>query len=292
MEEKKELATEEQLTYQTVKDLIAPNAEDREIRVFLKICQATGLNPFKREIHLVKYRGRPAFIHTGYETYLKRASRHKKYAGFKCWTEHTDRGELVKACVEIRRKDWELPLYWEVLASEYIKMITDKETGEVRPMSTWKEKPETMLKKVAISQAFKLAFPDEMAGLPSIRQEIRNFEKEPDRELPTKPKKKLTSASHITQDQLQQLIIHQKQANVTDDEFKEWLLAKYGDEVCSIPNKPSRRLIKQKWLGEVTQWLHSKKQESEKTEEPEIPAEPETPAEPEESEKDDFFGTF
>ena len=36
--------------------------------------------------------------------------------------------------------------------------------------------PKTMLKKVAVSQAFRLAFPDEMAGLPYIVEEIQHVE--------------------------------------------------------------------------------------------------------------------
>ena len=36
----------------------------------------------------------------------------------------------------------------------------------------WREKPGTMLKKVAIAQAFRLAFPDEMGSLPYTAEEM------------------------------------------------------------------------------------------------------------------------
>jgi len=157
--------TPETITKEDVKKLISADATDKEIAIFLQIAKLNKLNPFKREIYLVKYQNQPAHIVTGYETYLKRAERSGKYAGFKVWTEGEGNG--LKACIEVRRKDWEQPLYHEVEYSEYAQR---KKDGSLTRF--WKEKPKTMLKKVVISQAFRYAFPDELAGMPCISEEM------------------------------------------------------------------------------------------------------------------------
>lgn len=142
-----------------------------EIALFLKIAQMNNLNPFKRELHLVKYGTNPMSVVTGYEVYLKRAQESQQWNGYKCWTE----GEVpnMKALVEIYRKDWDKPFVHEVDYSEYVGRKGD---GSVTKF--WREKPKTMLKKVAISQAFRLAFPDVLGGLPYTADEMSNLEPE------------------------------------------------------------------------------------------------------------------
>lgn len=68
--------------------------------------------------------------------------------------------EVVATCT-IYRKDWEHPFVHSVLLSEY-----DQQN------KMWKEKPVTMIKKVATEQAFRLCFPDEMGGLPYGEEEL------------------------------------------------------------------------------------------------------------------------
>lgn len=165
------------LTIEKVKKYICPMAEDKEILFFANICKKFDLNPLPvfREVYLVKYGNNPATILTGYETYLKRADRTEKYGGMKAWTEGTIDAKTLKGCVEVYRKDWERPLYHEVLYEEYVQYGKTKE-GEKYVNKFWKEKPHTMIKKVAISQAFRLAFPDEFSGLPYTREEYNEVE--------------------------------------------------------------------------------------------------------------------
>ena len=153
------------ITKEDVRRFFCQEATDNEIALFLKIAQLNNLNPFKRELYLVKYGSYPASIVTGYEVYLKRADRTLKWGGFKVWTE----GNLpdMKAKIEIYRKDWDHPLCHEVEYSEYVQ-----KTKEGAITRFWKEKPKTMLKKVVTCQGFRLAFPDEMGGLPYAREEI------------------------------------------------------------------------------------------------------------------------
>ncbi len=158
-----------------------------EASQFIEVAQAFNLNPFKREIYCIPYGEgdkRKLSILTGYEVYLKRAERTGTLDGWKAWTEGTISPKTVtkqikkrdggtwnkevtvwegdlKAVVEIYRKDRGRPFTHEVLFSEYAQ---DNEM--------WGGKPHTMIKKVAIGQAFRLAFPDECAGMPYTAEEL------------------------------------------------------------------------------------------------------------------------
>ena len=67
-----------------VKKYICPLATDQEIYLFLQLCKFQQLNPFLREIYLIKYSsGQPASMVTGKETFTKRANRNPQYKGFK-----------------------------------------------------------------------------------------------------------------------------------------------------------------------------------------------------------------
>lgn len=147
------------LSVTDVKKFIAPNATDKELFMFMGIAKSYGLNPMKREIHFVKYGNSPASIIVGYETYLKRAERTGMLDGWKCWIEKDGIGE--KAVIEIKRKDQSVPIRWEVYRSEFD-----------RQQSTWKAMPTFMLKKVAIAQGFRLAFPGDLGGMPYIPEEM------------------------------------------------------------------------------------------------------------------------
>ncbi len=73
-----------ELTPEIVKKYICPLATDQEIYLFLQLCRFQKLNPFLREIYLIKYSAtQPASMVTGKETFTKRASRHPQYKGFK-----------------------------------------------------------------------------------------------------------------------------------------------------------------------------------------------------------------
>lgn len=159
---------------------------DNEIGQFIEVAAAYNLNPFKREVYCIPYgKGdkRRLSIITGYETYLKRAERLGLLAGWRCWTEgeyqivteektfqgyngpykktlKVARGNLT-ATVEIHRRDWTKPFTHTVDLDEY------NQENEM-----WGKMPKTMLKKVATAQAFRLAFPDEMGGMPYSREEL------------------------------------------------------------------------------------------------------------------------
>jgi phage recombination protein Bet len=139
-----------------------------EKKMFVNIAREFGLNPFKREIHITAYgQGdkRKCSIIPGYEVYIKRAERTGKLDGWKVWTE--GEGKTLKAVVEIYRKDQKYPFLHDVYYTECVQMNRDG-----FPNAVWAKQPRFMTKKVAIGQAFRLCFPDELGGMPYEESEL------------------------------------------------------------------------------------------------------------------------
>lgn len=144
-----------------VSKFLANSISQKDQKMFLEIAKAFQLNPFKREIYCVPF-GNKCNILVGYEVYLKRAERTGKLNGWN--VEVVGEGLDLTAKVVIYRKDWTHPFKHEVLFSEYNQNT-----------SIWKSKPRTMIRKVAISQAFRLAFPEDLGGLPYVEEEIETM---------------------------------------------------------------------------------------------------------------------
>ena len=159
-----QLVTETQLTGYLTAMGLAPTLTDKEKMQFLEIARAYNLNPFKREIYCTKY-GNTFSIIVGYESYIKRAERSGLLNGWSVRTEGV--GNELKAIVTIHRKDFAQPFEHEVYYSEYVQY---KNEGTVQTF--WKNKPITMTKKVAISQAFRMCFSSEIGGMPYTAEEI------------------------------------------------------------------------------------------------------------------------
>ena len=162
------------LDYLKVFSLASQLTEPEKLQ-FVKISQAFGLNPFKREVHVAVYgegEYRKLSIITGYEVYLKRADRTGKLDGWRAWIE----GEwaTMKALVQINRKDWSQPFIREVYWAEAVQKKRDG-----TPTAFWSKQPRFQLKKVAISQGFRLAFPDELGGMPYDAAELPDGESVP-----------------------------------------------------------------------------------------------------------------
>ena len=142
---------------------------DQEIMMYTKLCQAQKLNPWLRECYLIKYGDKsPATLVVGKEAYTKRAFRHADYDGYDAeesfdWGERepTVKGAPHSARVRVYRKGLTRPAAdVTVYFDEYVGRKFD---GSITSM--WKGKPATMLRKVALVQALREAFPEEYAGL-------------------------------------------------------------------------------------------------------------------------------
>ena len=151
---------------------------DEEVVMFLSLCKFQHLNPFLREAYLIKYGDRqPATMVVGKDVFLKRAKKQPEFVGLQGGViikvnetgdiidrEGTfyekDSETLVGGWAKIYIKGYQVPFYTSVNLDEYIGR---KKDGEIN--GQWSGKPATMIRKVAISQALKEAFPDQNAGL-------------------------------------------------------------------------------------------------------------------------------
>lgn len=157
---------------------------EQQTKQFLAVASAFGLNPWKREIYAVTFKGKNGTemsVVTGYETYIKRAEANPNYDGYDIEfkggferktfqkqgeygpynvTEVVPKGDVSCVCT-VYRKDRSHPVREEVFFDEY-----DQKN------SMWKSKPRTMLKKVAIVSAFRKAFPFDLGGMPYTSDEL------------------------------------------------------------------------------------------------------------------------
>ena len=166
------------LSSKIIKDyLISGDAEqitDQEIVMFLNLCRYQRLNPFLREAYLIKYGNKPATIVTGKDAFLKRASRNDKLKGFEAGVVVKNGEEIIYRTGSLVLKGeeivggWakvyiaenEVPIESSVSFDEYVGR---KSNGEIN--SQWKSKPATMIRKVALVQALREAFPDDFSGM-------------------------------------------------------------------------------------------------------------------------------
>ena len=165
-----------------VKKYLVPsgtNVSDQEVQLFLKLCQYQGLNPFLREVYLIKYGTQPANMVTGKEVFTKRAQANPNYAGIEAGiTVMTNKGDLV-------RREGSMKLPGEVLIGGWAKVhikghdvssfdeVSLEEYTGTGPL--WKSKPATMIRKVAIVHALREAFPEQFEGLYS-QEEISHID--------------------------------------------------------------------------------------------------------------------
>lgn len=153
-----------------VVNYICPTATDKEVALFLQLCAAQRLNPWVRDVHLVKYGDNPAQMITGKEVFTKRANAHPDFEGYEAGVTFVDnRGNVRQregsavyvAAGETLVGGWcrcyvkgRKPYFDEVALEEY-------NTGK----SLWAKKPATMIRKVALVHCLREAFPDSFAGL-------------------------------------------------------------------------------------------------------------------------------
>lgn len=154
-----------------IRNIYAKNATDTEFAMLVGIGKATGLNPFLREIWLVKYGNSAAQIFIGRDGYRIAAQRQPDYdyhivdavysndkfalvdGEIRHQYEVIDRGHMLGAYCYVKKRSSSKAMYVFVEAGEY-----DLKQG------LWKTKPATMLKKVAEAQAIRMAFQSTFAG--------------------------------------------------------------------------------------------------------------------------------
>jgi phage recombination protein Bet len=141
------------LSYQVVRDyLTAGNKDisDQEIGLFIETARAMQLNPFKKEIYISKFGGKPAMYMVAYEVFIKRASRNQNYDGFTVEHVLDGKGAPYSATATVFRKDRS----HDMVATVYFKEVN-------KGQATWLQMPVQMMEKCAIARAMRWAFPEE-----------------------------------------------------------------------------------------------------------------------------------
>lgn len=207
---------------------------------FIEIAKAYGLNPFKREIYIAAYGlgdSRQCSILIGYEVYLKRAEESGQLDGYEVTTE----GEIpnLKAIITIWRKDRSRPFVHNVEYQEYVQR--DKSGN---PNKFWREKPKTMLKKVVMSQGFRLCFPVDLGGMPYTAEEVGA-----DEALDVTPKvaEVQQKTEHITGEEIQKKMAYWAVMGIDNEDVKNYYCEKYGV-------KSGKELTPKQWQEVCTYW--------------------------------------
>lgn len=179
-----------ELSPQVVRDYLVSGDKERvtmqEIVMFINLCKFNGLNPWLKEAYCIKYGNEPATIVTGKEAFEKRAENHPQHDGHKAGiivVSGDEAGpiyrvgalklpgeEIVGGWAEVWRKDQKESTRVEVSFDEYAGRRKDGSLNR-----QWDAKPATMIRKVALVQALREAFPKTFGGMYSAEeQDIAN----------------------------------------------------------------------------------------------------------------------
>lgn len=165
--------TREQLDI--IKNSVAKGTTDNELKYFLAVCRAVQLNPLLKEIWCYKDTKNNLLVFAGRDGFLSYAQRNPQFAGIRscdvCENDlleldvmnpannrhiiaQSNRGKILGAYALVFRKEGEPTL-------SYVEFAAYN-----RGVNTWKTHPAAMIKKVAETQALKLAF-----GMSSVQSE-------------------------------------------------------------------------------------------------------------------------
>ena len=165
------------LSFQIVRNFLTRGnaaVSDAEVIQFISLCRANQLNPFIGDAYMVKYQPRdgrpaePAQMIISKAAFMKRGESAPQFIGYQAGiillrdkqvveeegSFFLPGDELVGGWAKVYRKDRQHPIVARVRLQEYNK-------GK----STWAAMPGTMIRKVAIAQAFREAFPFATEGM-------------------------------------------------------------------------------------------------------------------------------
>ena len=153
------------LNFETVKNYLVQGKRElvtpQEVMFFLGMCKSKGLNPFKKDVYLVKYDQTPAAIVTAIDYYRSRARAQSDCKGWqKGIIVKTKDGEIKRTNGLLLEDEtllggwftgqpdgWEVPFELEVNLAGFIKTRADG-----KPTQFWtKDKQPLMIMKVAES---------------------------------------------------------------------------------------------------------------------------------------------
>lgn len=159
------------LSGNTVKNyLVRGNGEvsDQELVMFINLCKFQKLNPFLNEAYLVKFGTQPAQIIVGKEAFMKRAEANENFGGMEAGIIVERDGQIVDiegaiklpsdnligGWAKVFRNDRKVPVKVRISYEEFNK-------GQ----ATWKQMPLNMIRKTAIVNAMREAFPGNLGNM-------------------------------------------------------------------------------------------------------------------------------
>src|SRR5699024_8777065 len=150
--------------------LVSGNGEvsDQEVTMFLQLCRYQKLNPYLNEAYLVKFGSQPASLIVSKEAFMKRAESHKQYQGLEAGIIVARNNEMVDiegaiklpedvligGWAHIHREDRKNPVKIRISFEEFSK-------GQ----ATWENQPMNMIRKVAVVNALREAFPESLGAM-------------------------------------------------------------------------------------------------------------------------------
>lgn len=172
---------------------------DQEVVMFISLCKFQKLNPFLNEAYLVKFGNKDAQIIVSKEAFMKRAEAHPEYNGMMAGiiverdnemveiegAIKLESDKLIGGWAHIFRKDRKFPIIVKIALSEFSK-------GQ----ATWNAMPMNMIRKTAIVNAMREAFPDHLGAMYTEEEELpsippRNVEAEVEENIQENANKEL-----------------------------------------------------------------------------------------------------
>lgn len=162
-------------TAQDIKQYFDPDnlLTPKQVGMALSLIKGRDLNPLANEVYIVAYRkkngGTEFSLIVSKEAFLKRANRNPQLEGFEAGIvvinesglQEERKGalvlpndELVGGWARVYRKDFRVPVEVYVSMKEYNKS-----------QSTWNSMPATMIRKTALVNALREAFPEDLGNM-------------------------------------------------------------------------------------------------------------------------------
>lgn len=161
------------LSYNIVRNFLTKgngSVTDSELVQFISICKFNQLNPFLNEAYLVKFQGQAdnAQMIVSKEALMKRAEACPEYDGLKAGIIVERNGDIIDVQGSFKLPTDKLlggwaEVYRKDRSHSYISRVSLDEYD--KKQSIWNNKKTTMIRKTAIVQALREAFPSQLGAL-------------------------------------------------------------------------------------------------------------------------------